>query len=163
MAVDSGLRVLAEQHTQELQQGSFLCVGAGVFGFAVSGQPADVAHAYAVAVVSRAVCACLVLGATTLDSAVEVDDIVVADPLEATPAVPTVDVGGVVVRSLTSGGAVDDDFGDGVHSQSFSVMMYQINKPITPTISAGAAMICRVICRALRMDGVIVRGHCRWC
>lgn len=115
MAVDSGLRVLAEQHTQELQQGSFLCVGAGVFGFAVSGQPADVAHAYAVAVVSRAVCACLVLGATTLDSAVEVDDIVVADTTKATLTVPTVDVGGVVVRSLTRGGAVDDDFGDGVH------------------------------------------------
>lgn len=115
MAMDSGLRVLLHQHTQELQQGAFLRVGAGVFRFAVSGQTADIAHAYAVAVVPRAVCAYLVLGATTLDSAVEVDDIVVADTTEATLLVPTVDVGGVVVRSLTSGGAVDDDFGNGFH------------------------------------------------
>ena len=50
-----------------------------------------------------------------MDSAVEVDDVVVADLGEATLTVPAVDVSDGERLALRSGGAMDDDVSDFSH------------------------------------------------
>ena len=50
-----------------------------------------------------------------MDSAVEVDDVMVADLGEATLTMPTVDVGDGEGLALRSGGAMDDDVSDYSH------------------------------------------------
>ena len=53
-----------------------------------------------------------------MDAAVTIDDIVVANHLEASLPMPAVDVGNGIVLALGSGGTVDDEFGDLSHSQN---------------------------------------------
>lgn len=75
----------------------------------VGSESADVADADRMEVVSLAVCSGYVFGSPCFDSAIEVDDIVVADLGEATPSVPTVDVGGMEVSTFGCGGTVENN------------------------------------------------------
>lgn len=53
-----------------------------------------------------------------MDATVTIDDIVVANHLEASLPVPAVDVGNGIVLALGSGRTVDDEFGDLSHIQN---------------------------------------------
>ena len=110
MSVDFGGREFGSQLFEEVKQGLLLRFGASVFRcLVVGGKSADVADADAVGVVSLAVCAYQLYRATFVNSAVEVDDVVVADLGEATLTVPAVDVGDGEGLAFRSGGAMDDD------------------------------------------------------
>ena len=89
--------------------------GAGVSGVAVGIEAADIGDAYAVCVVAFGMCARLLDRTASVDAAVGVDDIMIAD---VTPAEGTV-VAADALHSADSvgarGGAVDDDFGDCSH------------------------------------------------
>lgn len=113
----AGLGIGEAEIAQELQEGGFLgfCAGVGGLTGAVGCEASCVGYADAVGVVAEAVRACLAQGASGVDCAVKVDEIVVADGAEASLAVPEVDFGHADVAAGGGGGAVDDDFGDGAH------------------------------------------------
>jgi len=75
----------------------------------------DVADAYGGGVMTPAVSSGLFDVTADVDTAVTIDDIVVADAFEATGAMPAVDVGNGIVAALGGGGTMDDDFGDLSH------------------------------------------------
>ena len=81
----------------------------------VGGKSTDVADSNAVGVVSLAVCAYQLYRATFVDSAVEVDDVVVTDLGEATLTMPAVDVSDGERLAFGCGGAMDDDVSDFSH------------------------------------------------
>ena len=75
----------------------------------VRSKTTDIADADAVGVVPLAVCASQLYRATFVDSAVEVDDVVVTDLGEATLTMPAVDVSDGERLAFGCGGAMDDD------------------------------------------------------
>lgn len=88
----------------------FLRRCARIFGcLVVSGKSTDIADADSSGIMPFAVRPNPVYRSPLLHRAVETDDIVVADAVEAALAVPAVDVGSRAVASLGCGGAVDDD------------------------------------------------------
>ena len=99
---------------QELEEGEFLGIGAGVGGDAVA-QASDVAHSDTVGVMPRAVGADVVEFPAFLDGAVKLDHIVVANLQETALSVPEVDVAGIVVTAFRRGAAMHDDFSDSSH------------------------------------------------
>ena len=115
VAVDGGDVVLLHQVLHQLEQSKTLERGAGVGRATVSIEAADIGNADALDVVAWAMGADLLDGATRMDAAVGIDDIVIANvvPTEAFMVAANALYGAVGIR--TGGGAVDDDFGDCSH------------------------------------------------
>ncbi len=115
VSVDGGDRVLFPQVSDELEEGEALGFGAGVGGVTVSIKTADIGDADAVGVVTWAMGTDLFDGTASVDAAIGVDDIMIADvaPAEGTVVSPYgfYRTDGVGAR----GGAMDDDFGDCAH------------------------------------------------
>ena len=115
VAVDRGDGVFFLEVFYQLEEGETLGFGAGVGGVAVGIEAADISDANALGVVALGVCARLLDGSASMDAAIEVDDIVIADvvPAEGTVVSPYGfhRTDGIGAR----GGAMDDDFGDCSH------------------------------------------------
>ena len=115
VAVDGGDRVLFHQVMHQLEEGETLGLGAGVGGVAVGIEAADIGDADALGVVAGAMGTDFLDGTASVDAAVGVDDIVIADvaPAEGTVVFPYGfhRTDGIGAR----GGAMDDDFGDWAH------------------------------------------------
>jgi hypothetical protein len=111
MPEDLSLRVRDGQLLQERGECGDLRGGAGVLRNLrlALGETADVADAERARVVPLDVGSWLVVGTALLDRAIELDDVVVADLLEAALAVPAVDVGCVKVLALAGGRTVNDN------------------------------------------------------
>ena len=119
VAVDGGDRVFFHQVADELVKGEALGFGAGVGGMAVGIKAADIGDANAVGIMAFGVCARLLYRTASVDAAVGVDDVMIADvaPAEGTvvAAYALHGTDGVWAR----GGAMDDDFGDCSHGDLF--------------------------------------------
>ena len=115
VAVDRGDRVFFHKITDELEEGEALGFGAGVGGVAVGIESADIGDADAVGVVAFGMCARLLYRAASVDAAIGIDDIMIADvaPTKGTVVFPYGfhRTDGIGAR----GGAMDDDFGDCSH------------------------------------------------
>ena len=83
MAVDGGDGVLFLEVFYQLEEGEALGFGAGVGGVAVGIEAADVGDADALGVVAGAMGTDLFDGTASVDAAVRVDDIVIADVVPA--------------------------------------------------------------------------------
>ena len=116
VAVERRLGIAGVQACEELFEGFFLLLRACVLGcLAVGGHTTDVADADGIAIVPGAVCSLLGDGASGVDAAVAIDDVVIPDIAEASLEVPLSDLSDGEVLSFGCGGAVDDDFCDGAH------------------------------------------------
>ena len=115
VAVDGGDRVFFHEVADELEKGEALGVGAGVGGVAVGIEAADIGDADALGVVAGAMGADLLDRTASVDAAVGIDDIVIADVVPAEALVVAADALHGTVGIGTGGGAMDDDFGDGTH------------------------------------------------
>ena len=115
VAVDGGDGVLFHEVADELEKGEALGVGAGVGGMAVGIQSADIGDSDGVCIVAGAMGADLLDRAASVDAAVEVDDIVIADVVPAEALVVAADALHGAVGIGTGGGAMEDDFGDLSH------------------------------------------------
>ena len=115
VAVDGGDGVLFHQVADELEEGEALGFGAGVGGVAVGIEAADISDANALGVVTWAMGTDLFDGTASVDAAVGIDDVMIADvaPAEGTVVSPYGfhRTDGIGAR----GGAVDDNFGDCAH------------------------------------------------
>ena len=115
VAVDRGDVVLFHQVLHQLEQGKTLEGGAGVGRAAVVIKASDIGDADAVGVVAFGVCAGLLNRTASVDTAVGVDDVMIADvaPAEGTmvAAYALHGTDGIGAR----GGAMDDNFGDCSH------------------------------------------------
>ena len=121
MAVDSSIRKLFPECLNESSEGIFLLRGAGVLRPTSGVESPNVADADGVGIVAFAVGSDYFEWATGVDAAVTIDDIVVANHLEAPLPVPAVYVGNGIVLALGSGGTVDDDLGDLSHRKIFFI------------------------------------------
>ncbi len=115
MAVDRGDRVLFRQVADELKESETLGFGAGVGGVAVGIEAADIGDADALGVMARAMGTDLFDGTASVDAAVGVDDIVIADVVPAKALMVVTDALHGTVGIGTGSGAMDDDFGDLSH------------------------------------------------
>lgn len=119
VAVDGGDIVFLHQVSDELEEGEALGFGAGVGRATVGIKAADIGDADAVGVVAFGMCAGLLYRSASMDAAIGVDDVMIAD---VTPAEGTV-VAADALHSADSvgacGGAVDDDFSDCSHGGVF--------------------------------------------
>lgn len=116
MSVHLGLWVLHKQVGHQSAEGCALLWSSGIFGrLAVSRKTSDVADAYAMGIVPLTMCSGLGDGASCVYCAVAVNDVVIADALPASFAVPAVYVSHGEVLAFGCGGAVDDDFSDFSH------------------------------------------------
>ena len=115
VAVDRGDVVFLHQVLHQLEQSETLERGTGISRATVGIEAADIGDADAVGVVAFGMCAGLLYRTSSVDAAVGVDDIMIADvaPAEGTVVSPYGFHGtdGVGAR----GGAVDDNFGDCAH------------------------------------------------
>ena len=115
VAVDGGDGVLFHQVLHQMEEGETLGFGAGVGGAAVGIEAADISDANALGVVTWAMGTDLFDGTASVDAAIGVDDVMIADvvPAEGTVVSPYGfhRTDGIGAR----GGAVDDDFGDCSH------------------------------------------------
>ena len=119
MAVDRGDRVLFRQVADELKESETLGFGAGVGGVAVGIEAADVGDADALGVVAGAMGTDLFDGTASVDAAVGVDDIMIADVVPAEAAMVSSYALHGTFGIGACGGAMDDDFGDFSHGVSF--------------------------------------------
>ena len=115
VAVDGGDGVFFRQVADELKESEMLGFGAGVGGMPVGIEATDIGNANALGVVTWAMGTDLFDGTASVDAAIRVDDIVIADvvPAEGTVVFPYGfhRTDGIGAR----GGAMDDDFGDCSH------------------------------------------------
>ena len=115
VAVDGGDGVSFHQVLHQLEKGETLWLGTGVGGAAVGIEAADISDADAVGVVAFCMCAGMFDRTASVDAAIGVDDIMIADvaPAEGTVVFPYGfhRTDGIGAR----GGAMDDDFGDCSH------------------------------------------------
>ena len=115
MTVDGGDGVLFLEVFYQLEEGEALGFGAGVSRATVGIKAADISDADAVVVVAFCMCAGMFDRTASVDAAVGVYDIVIADvvPAEGTVVFPYGfhRTDGIGAR----GGAMDDDFGDLSH------------------------------------------------
>lgn len=115
VTVDGGDGVLFLEVFYQLEEGEALGFGAGVSGVAVGIEAADIGDADAVGVVAFGMCAGLLYRSASMDAAIGVDDVMIANvaPAKGTVVSPYgfYRTDGVGAR----GGAVDDDFGDCSH------------------------------------------------
>ena len=115
VAVDGGDGVLFHQVLDELKKGEALGFGAGVGGVTVGIEAADIGDADGVCIVAGAVGADSLDRAASVDAAVGVDDIVIADVVPAKALMVAANALHGAVGIGAGGGAMDDDFGDGTH------------------------------------------------
>ena len=115
VAVDGGDIVLFHQVLHQLEQSETLERGTGVGRATVGIETADIGDADAVGVVAFGMCARLLYRAASVDAAIGIDDIMIADvaPTKGTVVAANAFHGadGIGAR----GGAMDDDFGDCSH------------------------------------------------
>ena len=115
VAVDRGDRVFFHKIADELEEGEALGFGAGVDGMSVGIEAADISDANALGVVAFCMCAGMFDRTASVDAAIGIDDIMIADvaPAEGTVVFPYGfhRTDGIGAR----GGAMDDDFGDCSH------------------------------------------------
>ena len=115
VAVDRGYRVFFHKIADELEESEALGFGAGVGRATVGIEAADIGDADAVGVVALGMCAGLLDRSASVDAAVGVDDIVIADVVPAEALMVAADALHGAFGIGAGGGAVDDDFGDGSH------------------------------------------------
>lgn len=115
VTVDGGDGVLFHQVLHQLEQSETLERGTGVGRATVVIKASDIGDADAVGIVAFGVCAGLLDGSASVDVAVGVDDVMIADVVPAEALMVAADAlhgtDGIGAR----GGAVDDDFGDCSH------------------------------------------------
>ena len=115
VAVDGGDGVLFHQVMHQLEEGETLGFGAGVGGVAVGIEAADISDANALGVVTWAMGTDLFDGTASVDAAVRVHDIMIADVVPAEALMVAADALHGAVGIGAGGGAMDDDFGDCSH------------------------------------------------
>ena len=115
VAVDGGDGVLFHEVADELKENYTLGVCSGVGGVAVGIEAADIGDADALGVVAGTVGADLLDGTASVDAAVGIYHIMIADVVPAEALVVAADALHGAVGIGAGGGAVDDDFGDGSH------------------------------------------------
>ena len=115
VAVDGGDVVFLHKVLHQLEQGETLERGAGVGRATVGIKAADIGDTYAVCVVAFGMCARLLDRTASVDAAVGVDDIMIADVTPAEGTVVSADALHGADSVGACGGAVDDDFGDCSH------------------------------------------------
>ena len=115
VAVDRGDVVFLHQVLHQLEQGETLERGAGVSRSTVGIKAADISDADAVGVVALGVCARLLDRTASVDAAIGVDDIMIADVVPTEALMVAADAFDGAVGIGSGGGAMDDDFGDGSH------------------------------------------------
>ena len=109
MTVNGGERELFLQLFYESTERGFLSCRPSVLGLAVGRQTADIADADADRIVTFAVCANLALRSACVYAAVTIYHEVIADAVEASLAMPAVDVLDGEVLTLCGGTAMNDD------------------------------------------------------
>lgn len=115
VAVDGGDGVFFRQVADELKESEMLGFGAGVGGMPVGIEAADIGNANALGVVTWAMGTDLFDGTASVDAAIRVDDIMIADVVPAEALMVAADALHGAVGIGAGGGAVDDDFGDCSH------------------------------------------------
>ncbi len=115
MAVDRGYRVFFHKIADELEEDEALGFGAGVGRATVGIETADIGDADAVGVVTWAMGTDLFDGTASVDAAIGIDDIMIADVAPAEALMIAADALHGAVGIGAGGGAVDDDFGDCSH------------------------------------------------
>jgi len=115
VAVDRGYRVFFHKIADELEEGEALGFGAGVGGMSVGIEAADISDANALGVVTWAMGTDLFDGTASVDAAIGVDDIMIADVVPAEALVVVTDALHGAVGIGAGSGAMDDDFGDCSH------------------------------------------------
>ena len=109
VAVDGGERELFLQLFYECTKRGFLCCRPSVLGLAVGRQTADIADADADSIVTFAVCANLALRSACVYAAITIYHEVIADAVEASLAMPAINIFNAEVLALCSGTAMNDD------------------------------------------------------
>ena len=107
--------MLFRQVADELKENETLGFGAGVGGVAVGIEAADVGDADALGVVAGAMGTDLFDGTASVDAAVRVHDIMIADVVPTEALVVAADALHGAFGIGTGSGAMDDDFGDCSH------------------------------------------------
>ena len=115
MAVDGGLGVLLLQLFQEAQQRGLLGGGAGVLGFALAVETADIADADGMGIMAFAVRSGLLDGAALVNAAVEINHEVVPDVHKVALKVPLADLLDGDMTTLGRGTAMHQNFRNGTH------------------------------------------------
>ena len=115
VTVDGGDGVLFHQVLHQLEEGEALGFGAGVGGVAIGIEAADISDANALGVVAFGMCAGFFYRTASVDAAVRVDDVMIADVAPAEGTVVAADALNGADSIGTRGGAMDDDFGDWAH------------------------------------------------
>ena len=110
VAVDGGVGELFLQLFYECPERGFLSCRTGVLGLAVRRQTADIADAETDSIVTFAVCANLVHRSSWVYAAVKTNYKVITYAVEASLAMPAVDIFDSEVLALFSGTAMNDDF-----------------------------------------------------
>ena len=119
VAVDRGYIVFFHQVLHQLEQGKTLDRGTGVGRATVGIKAADIGDADAVGVVAFGVCTGLLNRTASVDAAVGVDDVMIADVAPAEAHMVAADALHGAVGIGAGGGAMDDDFGDCSHGGVF--------------------------------------------
>ena len=115
VAVDGGDGVLFHEVADELKEDEALRLGAGVGGMAVGIEAADIGDSDGVCIVAGAMGADLLDRAASVDAAVGIYHIMIADVVPAEALVVAADALHGAVGIGTGGGAMEDDFGNGTH------------------------------------------------
>jgi len=109
-------RELSQQLIYQPAECSLLSLSTSVLRPASTVQPTDIADADTLLVMPLTVRSRLLNRAPLFDTAIKVDDIMIADTSKATSTVPAVDVGDSVVAPFGGSATVDDDFCYMTHS-----------------------------------------------
>ena len=115
MSVDGGDGVLLDEVLHQLEKGEALGRCASVGGMSVGIETADIGDAYGMGVVACAMCTCLFDTAACMQTAVGVDNKMVADVAPAEAFMVATDALHGAFGIGAGGGTVDGDFGDLSH------------------------------------------------
>ena len=107
--------MLFHQVADELEEGEALGFGAGVDRATVGIEAADISDANALGVVTFGMCAGMFDRTASVDAAIGVDDVMIADVVPSEALVVAADALHGAVGIGTGSGAMDDDFGDWAH------------------------------------------------
>ena len=125
MAVNGGERELFLQLFYECTKRVFLCCRPSVLGLAVGRQTAHITDAETDRIVTFAVCANLALRSACVYAAVTIYHEVIADAVEASLAMPAVDVLDGEVLALCCCTAMNDDFCNFSHDFFFFDVIFR--------------------------------------
>ena len=119
VAVDGGDVVLFHQVVDELEEYKTLRLCSGVGGVAVGIETADIGDADTVGVVAFGMCAGLLYRTASVDAAIGIDDVMIANVTPAEGTVVAADAFHGADCIGARGGAMDDDFSDCSHGCGF--------------------------------------------